>query len=388
MMEQAVLRREETVSEESASKANIVWSGLAFIMRHAREWLRWAGVPRREISQLLKQLAVMLDAGLSLERALEILLAQTSRPYLREALDDILNQLRGGMSLYHALAGHHQLFPTLALQMVKVGESGGVLTDMLYRASEYIEHQYEINRRILTALAYPSIVFVFAIAAVLGISFFIMPMFGELYQASGVSLPAVTVMVIYSAEFIRHYGCLILVLILAGSFILIRAMRHAPFALRVHQKLLFLPLLGNTVRGLAIMRITETLAVLLKVGVPALTALETAGKTAGNLYLQKVLEETCSGMRAGQSIARSLAKDGVFDEMYTRMIAAGEESGSLAEMLAALAAHLKKDLLHRLDSMIALLEPALIVIVAFLVGTTVIATLLPMYSLMDLAGGM
>ena len=168
-----------------------------------------------------------------------------------------------------------------------------------------------------------------------------MPMFGELYQASGVSLPAVTVMVIYSAEFIRHYGCLILVLILAGSFILIRAMRHAPFALRVHQSCSS-SLLGNTVRGLAIMRITETLAVLLKVGVPALTAPETAGKTAGNLYLQKVLEETCSGMRAGQSIARSLAKDGVFDEMYTRMIAAGEESGSLAEMLAALAAHLKR----------------------------------------------
>ena len=387
-MEQAAVSQDKSADKESAPKVNLALTRFASIFGPGLDWFKLAGIPRREIAQLFKQLAVMLGAGLSLERSLEILIAQTSRPYLKEALDDVLDQVRSGFSLYHAIASHDKLFPGLAAQMIKVGESGGVLTGMLYRASEYIEHQYEINHRVLTALAYPSIVFVFAVAAVLSISFFIMPMFTELYATSGVPLPALTILVISSAEFIRHFGLLVLVLFLAGSFIITGVIRKTPLALPVHHRVLTLPIVGKTIRGRAIMQITETLAVLLKVGVPALTALETAGKTVENLYLQQVIKETCLNMRAGQGIARSLAQYRIFEEMYIRMIAAGEESGSLAEMLDALATHLKKELLHRLDSMIALLEPALILVVAFLVGTTVIATLLPMYSLMDLAGGL
>jgi type II secretory pathway component PulF len=173
---------------------------------------------------------------------------------------------------------------------------------------------------------------------------------------------------------------------LAG-FLLRKACTSDRLTLAMHQGLLSLPVLGRTATALASLQMTETLAVLLQAGVPALTALETAGQAVNNRYYSCIIAEICENMRAGRSIAASLASYRQFDEMFVRMIAAGEESGSLSEMLMALSRHLQKDLLHKLDSMIALLEPALILVVAFLVGTTVVATLLPMYSLMNVTAG-
>lgn len=358
------------------------------VFRRGSEWLQLAGISRRETAQIFSQLAVMLEAGLGLERGLEILIHQTSKPYLKQALNDIIQDIRSGLPLYRALEARHRLFPGLAAQMVRVGESGGVLSEMLSRVSVYMENQGEIHKRVLTALTYPGIVFTFAIAAVMGISIFIMPMFADLYEGSGVSLPALTRLVMHSADFIRHYGLLTLTVGIAGICLVMRACQRPALGLAVQRTLFRFPMLGKTLRSMALMHITETMAVLLKVGVPALTALETARNTSDNPYLQDIVGRTCQDMQAGKGIALSLAQHGLFEEMYIRMIAAGEESGSLGEMLEALSKHLRKELLHRLDGMIALLEPALILIVAFLVGTTVIATLMPMYSLMDLAGGM
>lgn len=345
------------------------------------------GVSRREISQLFRQLAVMLGAGISLERSLEILIAQTSRPHLHQALHAILEQIRSGLPLHKAVAAQSRLFPSIAPQMIQVGEAGGVLTGMLYRVSEYLEHEDEISNKVRMALAYPSIVFLFAVASVLGISFYILPMFAELYASSGVPLPFLTTLVIKTGLFIRDYGVFLVALVLLGGFLMRKACTSTCLVLPMHQRLLSLPLMGRMAAGLAVLQMTETLAVLLQVGVPALTALETAGTAVGNLYFRHIIAETCQNMRAGQSIAASLAPYRQFDEMFIRMIAAGEESGSLPEMLAALSRHLQKDLIHKLDGMIALLEPALILTVAFLVGTTVVATLLPMYSLVNLAAG-
>lgn len=345
------------------------------------------GVSRRELSQLFRQLAAMLEAGLSLERSLEILIAQTSRPPLHQALDAILDKIRAGLSLHKAVSTQSRLFPGIAPQMIKVGEAGGVLTDMLYRVSEYLEHEHEISTKVLSALAYPGIVFLFAAASVLGISFYILPMFAELYASCGVPLPFLTVLVIKTGLLIRDYGAFLAAMLLLGGFFMRRACTSPRWAPAIHQRLLCLPLMGRMAAGLAVLQMTEMLAVLLRVGVPALNALETAGTAAGNLYFRRIIAETCQNMRAGQSIAASLASYRQFDEMFVRMIAAGEESGSLAEMLTALSRYLQKDLIHKLDSIIALLEPALILTVAFLVGATVVATLLPMYSLMNLAAG-
>jgi type II secretory pathway component PulF len=351
-------------------------------------WLQLAAISRRETAQLFNQLGVMLEAGLSLEKGLEILAAQTSKAYLNTALHDILQNIRSGLPLHQALQAQHRLFPALAAQMVMVGESGGVLTEMLYRIYAYMENQSELQKRLLTALAYPGIVFLFAVAAVLGISFFIIPMFSELYSGAGVPLPLVTTLVMCGADFIRDYGLLALVLSVSALYLLLRACRRPPFALAVQRRLFSMPVVGRLLKDLALMHITETAAVLIKVGVPALTALETARDTSTNPYVQNIVEQTCLQMQDGKSIAWSLAEYGRFEEMYIRMIAAGEESGHLAEMLEALNGHLRKQLLNRLDGLIVLLEPALILMVALLVGITVIATLMPMYGLMDLAGGL
>ncbi len=353
----------------------------------ASSWVQLSSISRRETAQLFSQLGVMLEAGLGLERGLEILSAQTSKPYLKQALNNILQDIRSGLSLYQALEAQHRLFPGLAAQMVRVGESGGVLTEMLYRINSYMENQNELQKRILTALAYPGIVFLFAIAAVLGISFFIIPMFSELYTGSGVPLPTITTVVMFSAGFIRNYGLLALFVLSSIGYLLLRVSRRPNVAFALQRRLMAVPILGKCLRGLALMHISETAAVLLKAGVPAMTALETAGNTSANPYVQNIVERVCLDMQAGKGIALSLAQHGLFEEMYVRMIAAGEESGHLAEMLEVLSRHLQKELLHRLDGMIALLEPALILMVAFLVGTTVIATLMPMYGLLDLAGG-
>lgn len=387
-MEQARTIEPPELEYTSISLAQKYLKSFQAAWRQGSDWLQLTGISRRETGQIFSQLAVMLEAGLSLERGLEILIDQTSKPYLKRALHDILQDIRLGFPLHHALEAHHRLFPGMAAQMVRVGESGGGLAEMLSRVSLYLENQSEITKRILTALAYPGIVFIFAVAAVMGISYFIMPMFVDLYEGSGVPLPVLTSLVMHSADFIRHYGFLVLMVGLAAVYQAVRACRRPALGMAVQRRLFSLPMLGKMLRGMALMHITETMAVLLKVGVPALSALETARNTTENPYLQVIVEKTCLDMRAGRGIAVSLAQHGLFEEMYIRMIAAGEESGSLVGMLEVLSKHLRRELLSHLDGMIALLEPALILMVAFLVGTTVIATLMPMYGLMGLAGGL
>lgn len=349
--------------------------------------ISFMAVSQREVSQLFQQLAVMLEAGLGLERSLEILAVQIGRPVLRASLDAILEQIRSGFSVNEAFAAQRRLFPAVVPEMIKVGETGGVLAAVCLRISAYLEGEHEISNKILTALAYPAIVFVFAITAMFFISIYIMPMFAGLYASSGVALPYLTVVVIKGCHLIKSYWVLIAPVVLLGMFMAGWIRRSDRLHLALHKGLLFLPVVGRISTARASLQMAETLAVLLKGGVPVLTALRTAAESANNRYFSLIIGDICKNVEMGRSIAVSLALHRQFDEMFVRMVAAGEESGNLDRMLVVLSRHLHKDLLNKLDNMVALLEPALVIMVALVVGTTVVATLLPMYGWMNTAGG-
>ncbi len=357
-------------------------------LRRFRLNLGWLGrmqISKQELSQLFQQLGVMLETGLGLERGLEILAKQATHPPLSEALGEILRQIRSGVSLHEAVASRPRIFPGMVVQMIRVGEVGGVLTVMCYSISEHLEHEYEISNKVLTALAYPAIVLLFALAALLGISIYIMPMFAEFYASSQVSLPYLSLLVIKSSYFIKDYGLFgAFIVLLVVALLSYRARRSPRFSLRIHRGLLYAPLVGTILPARERLRLTGILAVLLQAGVPLLSALETAGQAARNRYFTLIVADVCANMNRGFGMAHSLGQHRQFNEMFVRMVAAAEETGYLPETLVALQGHLHKDLLHRLDRLIALLEPALIILVALLVGTMVIATLLPMYSLMDM----
>ncbi|MDD2586380.1 MAG: type II secretion system F family protein [Syntrophomonadaceae bacterium] len=348
--------------------------------------LNFRPVRTRDMIIATRQLATMIAAGLPLLNALIILGDQSDNPRLKQAIYKIRDDIEQGMTMWAAVARHPRIFSPIYINMLRAGETGGILEPVLEKLADYLEKEQEINSRIKAASIYPTIITIFAILMVFFITVFVMPTFVTMYQSSGAELPGPTRVLLAISFFIRQRW----VFLILGTIMLIIAFKlwskTRQGRLVIDYLYLHLPVIGKTLSRLIVARFSRTLGTLLRSGIPVLQAMEIVEGTVGNKVIADAIKGARANISKGESITVPLKATGVFEPMVTNMIAVGEESGSLDEMLIRMADYFEKEVMYMVDSMMAVIEPVMIFMVALLVGGIVIATLLPVFDLVNAVG--
>ncbi len=336
-----------------------------------------------DLVMLAKQLQVLLSAGITLFRSLEIISHQVRSKRLFDAVEQIKRDIASGSSLKAAMEKYPGIFSNLWINIVKTGEATGQLPFALEQLVAYLESSSSLQRKIKTALVYPIIVVIVAISAVLVFIIKIIPMFADIYHGFGAELPVFTNMVFSVCLTIKEY-----LLILA--FIIIALISGIRYYNRTHKgkkridgMLLNIAVVGDIIRQVVAVRFTSGLSMLIKSGTPILQALDIVTDTSNNAVVVEMLQNVKESVREGKSMSEPLIKADVFPDMVGHMVAVGEESGELANMLNNAANFYEERVDATITRLTTMFEPVLIVVIGIVVGVLVIAMFLPIFNLLD-----
>ncbi len=328
-----------------------------------------------------RQLATMVEAGIPILQALDALQEQMSHPYFKKVITAIRDDIQVGSSLSAAFAKHPTVFDLLFINMVKVGETGGVLSSILDRIAFYMEKSLKLIRKVKSALIYPSVVIIMAIGITILLLVKVVPTFASIYDTFQQELPAMTQLLINVSKFLQFYILWAFAFLFLLFIILNRYQKTEKGGLIIDGLKLKIPIFGDLIRKVAISRFSRTLATLIQSGVPILESLEIVGKTSGNKVLEKVIEDLKTNVREGESIAQPLTKSRVFPAMVTRMIAIGEKSGQLEKMLTKVAEFYEDQVDAAVAGLTSIIEPVIIGFLGIVVGFIVIALFLPILTI-------
>ena len=327
-----------------------------------------------------RQLATLIDAGLPLLRGLGVLAKQEKDLVLKGTITAIADSVQGGSTFSESMAQHPKIFNKLYINMVKAGELGGVLELVLNRLAEFQEKAQKIKNKVVSAMAYPVIVLLIALVILLFLLAFIVPKFQAIFNdmLNGKPLPFLTVMVINASDSVKHYWYVIVgvaVVVIFGYKALIATAGGRVF---VDKVMLKMPLFGDLTRKSSISRFSRTLGTLVTSGVPILQALNITRDTAGNAVVADAVTKVHDAVKEGESIVAPLEASGVFPPMVISMVDVGEETGQLPEMLLKIAEVYDDEVDNAVEGLTSLLEPIMIVVLALIVGTIVIALFMPL----------
>jgi len=336
-----------------------------------------------ELLIFTRELATLLQAGMPLDRSLTTLTQLAQSPELKRVTSEVLESVRGGTALAEAMGAHPKVFPPLYVNMVKAGEVGGVLDQVLNRLVEYLSSAEELRDEVKSALTYPLILVGVGGISVAILLVFVLPKFASMFADLGQALPLSTRMMLAISDAATSPWSLIGVpVILASLFVLYRyivtthRLQYDAFMLRV-------PIVGNLLRLTEVARFGRTLGVLLRSGVPMLQALDIVRAVAGNQIIAQALNDVQVGVREGAGMATPLARSGVFPQLALQMIAVGEDTGKLDEMLVTTADFFDREVRNDVKRLTRLLEPAMILIMGLVVGFMVISMLMAVFSIND-----
>jgi general secretion pathway protein F len=334
-------------------------------------------VPALALALFSRQLATLLVAGLSIERALAALVEQQEPDKVRAVLASVHQDVVAGHGLGQTLARHARAFPRYYAAIVQAGEEAGALSQVMERLAAYLERGQALRHKVGLALIYPAIVIVVACLVVGVLLTYVVPQVVAVFDQSRQSLPWLTRALIAVSDFARETWWIGLLLLLAGGFIARHLLTVEAMRLKWHHFLLRVPVIGRLRSGLASARFANTLAVLVGSGVPIVNALGHAGAALDDEVFRKATAEAAARVREGQSISRALKQTGVFPGMLLHMVASGEASGELARVLEQAARQQEMTVETRLSALTALLEPLLILVMGAVVLVIVLATLEP-----------
>jgi type IV pilus assembly protein PilC len=339
----------------------------------------WGRVKLADLSIFCRQFSTMIDAGVSLVRALDVLGEQTQNPKLKRIILDIQTEVESGQTLSKAMAKYPKTFTSLFIGLVRAGEVGGVLEEALQRLSHFLEKDMELRRKVKAALTYPAIVVVVAVGIVIGLCTFIVPKFVDLFKDLGVKeLPAMTQMLVDFSDFLKNRWWMGLIIILV-VYIAVKYFGTTRIGRRVIDRVkLKVPVFGKLHHKIALARFSRTLGTLLVSGVPILQALETVAGTVGNSIISEAVMNARARIREGDRINDPLEKSRMFPPMVVHMISIGEESGALDQMLSKIADFYEGEVEATLQSLTSAIEPVLIVFLGVCVGFIVIAMFMPL----------
>ena len=344
------------------------------------------GGPRiktRDIVIFTRQFATMINAGLPLVQSLNILATQTENKALREVTKAVVYDVEAGNTLADALSNHPKAFSDLYVNMVAAGEAGGILDTILLRLAAFLEKNDALIRKVKGAMIYPGVIITVAGGAIAILLIFVIPTFQNMFAGAGLELPLPTRIVIAMSQFLIGYWWAMLLAIGAAIFA-IRSYYGTPGGRRqIDGALLRSPVLGDVLRKSAVSRFTRTLGTLVSSGVSILEGLEITAKTAGNTIIHDAVMESRNSIAGGETIAAPLEKSKVFPPMVISMIAVGEQTGGLDEMLSKIADFYDEEVDVAVSALLSLMEPAMIVILGVIVGGMVIAMYLPIFDMMN-----
>jgi type IV pilus assembly protein PilC len=340
-------------------------------------------VKTRDIVIFTRQFATMINAGLPLVQSLNILASQTENKTLRDVTKAVVYDVESGNTLADALSKHPKAFTDLYVNMVAAGEAGGILDTILLRLAAFLEKNDALIRKVKGAMVYPGVIITVACAAIAILLIFVIPTFQNMFSSAGLELPLPTRVVIMMSNFLIGYWWA-LILAMAGVIFAIRSYYSTPSGRRqIDGGLLRSPVLGDVLRKSAVSRFTRTLGTLVSSGVSILEGLEITAKTAGNTIIHDAVMESRNSIAGGETIAAPLEKSKVFPAMVISMIAVGEQTGGLDEMLSKIADFYDEEVDVAVSALLSLMEPAMIVILGVIVGGMVIAMYLPIFDMMN-----
>ena len=351
----------------------------------ARASLAWArGISATELSLLTRQMATLLDSGLTMEQALNALIEEAAEPKTREVLTGVKTEVTSGLSLAAALGVYEKSFPDFYRALVHGGEESGALPTVLQHLADYLDARQALRQKTSLALLYPILVSVVAILIVTGLLVYVVPQVVQVFQQSRQNLPLLTRALIALSDFLRAAWPYLLVLMGAGFAAARVTLRRPDQRLRWHAFLLGLPWLGSLVRGVNTSRFASTLAILVGGGVPLIGALQSGARVMSNLVMAQAVERAIERVREGSSLARALGETKAFPPLLVHLVASGEASGKLEQMLERAARLETQALERRLAIFLALLEPVMILVMGGVVLMIVLAILLPIIEINQL----
>lgn len=334
---------------------------------------------------MTSELAVLLRAGLPLDRALKVLIDMAALPQMHQLLSEMLTAVKGGKALSQAMAPHEELFGTFYISMVRSGEASGQLSSVLDRLVEYLENAKANRDSVVSALIYPAILLVVSVLSIVLMLGFVVPQFQTLFEDMGEGLPLLTRVVVDSAEFIKSWGWLMLLVVVGLVFYLRRWAATDEGKTSLHQRMLKLPLAGGIIFEFEVSKFARTVGTLLGNGVSLLKAISIAIDTVDNRVIREALDVLPPAIKAGKRMSVALADTGMFTPMVIQMIRVGEESGSLDQMMLELAKVFDGHVQSGVKRGLALLEPVLILGMGFVIAVIIIAILMGILSVNDLA---
>ena len=340
----------------------------------------------KDIGVFTRQFATMINAGLPMVQCLDILAQQTEKEYFKTAIARVMSDVEGGSTLAEGMAKHPKIFSQLYVNMVEAGEAGGILDVILVRLATFLEKLDALQRKVKSALTYPAVVAFVAMGATAFMLIFIIPTFAKMFTDFGGELPMPTKIVIALSEFLRHFWWAIAAIITGVVISLQRYYKTDNGRLTIDRLLLKVPVLGMVIRKGSVARFTRTLGTLISSGVPILQGLEITARTAGNRVVEMAVMATRESISQGNTIAEPLKECGVFPPMVTSMIAVGEQTGALDEMLEKIATFYDSEVDTAVDALTSIIEPVMIVIMGVVVGGMLIAMYLPMFKLVTVVG--
>ncbi len=344
---------------------------------------RFRGVNEQALVVFARQFATMINAGLAMVRCLDVLSVQTEDGVLKPVITAVRREVEGGSTLAAALGKFPKVFSPLFVNMVRAGELGGILDDVLNRLATFLEKDFNLKKKVKSAMTYPAVILVMAVLIVMFLVIFIMPTFVELFAGMNMKLPVPTKILIAFTNGARNPYIFVPTIIAAiVGFFLFNRYTSTQIGRRQYDAFkLKLPVFGILIRKVAISRFCRTLGTLLQSGVPIMQALEIVGKASGNEVVAETVNKVRESVREGESIAVPLQLSGLFPPLVTQMVAVGEETGNLDGMLSKISDFYDTEVEYMLASLTSLLEPILILIMGFIVGFIVISVFLPLYQI-------
>jgi type IV pilus assembly protein PilC len=341
-------------------------------------------VKLKDLAVFSRQFATMINSGLSLLRALTILGEQTSNRRLGGVITQVRAEVEKGTSLSAALARHPKVFNRLYVSMVRAGEIGGFLDQVLVKVAETFEKEVELRGKIRSAMTYPVVVFAMVIAIVSAMLIFIVPTFANLYSSLGGTLPLPTRMLMGASNLLRRFFLIVVLLVAALTFLFRKWKASQKGRYQWDRFKLKVKVFGPLFHKTALSRFSRTLSTLIRAGVPILQALEIVGETVNIQVISRAVGDVQDSVREGESLATPLSKHPAFPAMVVQMMAVGEETGALDTMLSKVADFYDQEVEAAVASLTSMIEPLLIAVMGAAVGGMVIALYLPLFNIINL----
>jgi general secretion pathway protein F len=338
-----------------------------------------------DVLHFTQELATLLESGTPMDRSLSMMVGAQGTGVLKSALEDILSGVKGGKSLANALSGFPKMFSSVYVNMIRAGEEGGVLPQVLKRLGSFEEKMQRIRGEIISAMIYPLLLTFTGILSIAALIVYVIPKFSQIFEGVGIPMPVSTMLLMRMNHFVVTYGWIFLIIIGVAFFLFRRNLRNEGPRVKFDKKKLSLPILGILLWKIQVARFARTLGTLLENGVPLLKSMDIAKDVISNAYMVDILDKAKVNVKEGERLTRPLARRGFLPDMAVHLLTVGEETGNLDKMLLKVADNFDADAEQNIKRLVTLVEPVLILIMGAVIGTIIVSMLTAIFSINEVS---